>query len=88
MCVCVWMRGVRGGDWGEDDFSEEQVCVLFQSFVFCFFSFHFVGRLETSPPLCSSTVDELNLERSEAAGPDRIGSGIVRRPRQRVSEIE
>lgn len=62
--------------------------MLFQSFVFCFFSSHFVGRLWTSAPLCSSTVDELNLERSEAAGPDRIESGVVRIPRQRVSEIE
>lgn len=75
-------------DLGEDDFVRGTGCVLFQSFVFCFFSFHFVGRLLTSPPLCSSTVDELDLERSEAAGPDRIGFGMMRRPRQRASEIE
>ena len=75
-------------DLGEDDFVRGTGCVLFQSFCFCFFSFHFVGRLWTPPPLYSSTVDELDLERSEAAGPDRFGFGMVRGPRQRVSEVE
>ena len=69
-------------------FQRNRVCAIPIILFFAFFSFHFVGRLWTSPPLCSSTVDELNLERSEAAGPDRVGSGMVRRPRQRVSEIE
>ena len=68
-------------------FSEEQGVCYSNHVVFCFFSFHFVGRLLTSP-LYSSTVDELGLGRSEATGLDRMGFGMVRRPRQREGEIE
>ena len=69
-------------------FQRNRVCAIPIICFLLFFSFHFVGRLLKSPPLCSSTVDELDLERSEAAGPDRVGFGKVRGPRQRVSEIE
>ena len=84
MCV----DACEGGSGGRMIFSEEQGVCYSNHLFFCFFSFHFVGRLLTSPPLCSSTVDELDLERSEAAGPDRFGFGMVRGPRQRVSEVE
>jgi hypothetical protein len=72
-CVC-----------GDGGFSEGTGCVIFQSL----FLLSFRRKALISPHLYSSAVDELDLEGSEAAGPDRIGSGKVRRPRQWVSEIE
>jgi hypothetical protein len=81
MCVNAYDGGLCLG--GMMFFQQEQE-VLFQSL----FLLSFRRKALTSPPLYSSTVDELDLERSEATGPDRVESGRICRPRQWVGEVE